>query len=104
MSVSEKVILAFVRQYLRKASLRWKPIYETRLRNRRPYTGPLKGRKHEYLCDDCGGYFPNSVVQVHHIKPVGSLLTLADLPGFVTRLLCNGDGLKLLCKTCHGKY
>ncbi len=102
--MSEKTVLEFVRRYLRKASLRWKPIYETRLRNRRPYKGPVKNRKYEYRCEDCNKHFPSGGVQVHHVEPVGPLRSLDDLAGFVTRLLCEGGGLRLLCKACHKKY
>jgi 5-methylcytosine-specific restriction endonuclease McrA len=102
--MDEKVLLAFVRRYLRKASSRWKPIYETRLRRHRLYTGPRKRQKYEYQCEDCQQHFPAGKVEVHHIVPVGSLRTVADLPGFVTRLFCGDEGLKLLCKGCHRKH
>lgn len=104
MTSREKETIEFVRRYLRKASLRWKPIYETRLKNRRSYEGPTKNRKYEYKCEDCDKYFPSGKVQVHHVEPVGSLKSIDDLAGFVTRLLCDGSGLVLLCKSCHRKY
>lgn len=97
------MLIPFLRSALRRASMRWKPIWETKLKARRLYVGPNKRQKYEYLCSKCNAYFPSSKVQVHHITPVGQLKTLDDLPGFVLRLFCENAGLCLLCLTCH-KY
>lgn len=49
----------------------------------------------------CKEWFPNKETEVDHIVPAGSLRSFEDLPGFVERLFCSKDGLRLLCKTCH---
>lgn len=93
--------IAFLRSQLRRISCRWKPIWQTKLKARRPYIGPLKRQKYEYQCNSCKLHFPSRKVQVDHIIPVGSFRTLDDLPGYVERLLCDGKNLQMLCLTCH---
>ena len=100
MSVSK---LQFLRSALRRASMRWGPIWKTRNAARRPYTGPNKRQKYEYQCSDCKKWFPSGKVQVDHIVPVGALKTMEDLVGFVERLLCDETGLRVLCLACHRK-
>jgi 5-methylcytosine-specific restriction endonuclease McrA len=41
--------------------------------------------------------------QVDHIIPTGPLKDFSDLPGFVERLFCEADGLRILCDGCHQK-
>lgn len=93
--------LQFVRFALRRASLRWGPIWKTRLAARKDYKGPNKRQKFEYQCNCCKEFFPAKSVQVDHIQEVGTLLELGDLPGFVDRLLCEQGGLQVLCLPCH---
>ncbi len=40
-------------------------------------------------------------IQADHVIECGSLRSFEDLPGFVERLLCEVDGLRLLCEMCH---
>ncbi len=96
-----KTLIIFLRSALRRASMRWKPIYTTRNAARRLYKGPNKRQKYEYKCAKCKKHYPNKKIQVDHITPVGSLKTLSDLPGFVGRLFCAVDGLQVLCLVCH---
>lgn len=42
--------------------------------------------------------------QIDHINPAGRLKDYSDLPGFVERLFCEADGLRLLCLDCHQKH
>jgi len=39
--------------------------------------------------------------QLDHINPCGQLRSLNDVSGFVERLFCEADGLRILCKPCH---
>lgn len=91
----------FLRSALRTASTRWPPKYEVKAEAKRPYKGPDKRRKFEYKCAQCGLYHADKDVEVDHVVPVGSLRTFDDLPGFVERLFCPKEGLRLLCKPCH---
>lgn len=36
-----------------------------------------------------------------HIEPCGSLRSFDDVGGFVSRLFCEVEGLRVLCVGCH---
>lgn len=40
---------------------------------------------------------------VDHINPCGTLKSFEDVRGFVERLFCEAEGLRLLCEECHQK-
>lgn len=92
----------FLRSALRLASRKWPPRIEAKNAARRKYTGPNKRQKWEFLCSGCGGWFLGSEVEVDHIEPCGALNDYDDLPGFVRRLFCEAQELRVLCKACHG--
>ena len=94
---------SFIRSALRRASVKWPPIHEARKRARRAYKGPDKRRKWEYQCEKCGRWFDGKGTQVDHIVPAGTLRGYDDLPGFVERLFCESDRLRVLCLACHKK-
>lgn len=94
-------IVKFLKSALRRASQRWKPIYETRNRARRPYTGKNKNQKYEYQCNICKRHFSYKKVQVDHIIPVGRFSVLDELSGYAQRLLCDHAGLQVVCLGCH---
>lgn len=99
---TEARFFGFIRSALRQASRRWNPLVNgVFMRSRRPYTGACKRTKWEYECSGCGKWFPAKQINVDHIVPCGNLKTFDDLPGFVERLFCEVDGLRLLCETCH---
>lgn len=101
---TESRFFSFIRSALRGASRRWPPLVkDVLMRSRRPYTGLDKRTKFEYECLGCGGWFPAKHINVDHIVPCGTLKTFDDLPGFVERLFCEVDGLRLLCEACHEK-
>lgn len=102
-TMTEQAFWNMLRHTLRRRSIFWLPITQTRNDSRIPYKGPDKRRKFSYICEECNKEFPGKDVHVHHITPCGSLQNAADLPGFVSRLFCEKDGLKLLCKWCHEK-
>jgi 5-methylcytosine-specific restriction endonuclease McrA len=100
-TMSESAFWAFIRSALRQKSRFWAPITQTKLAARRPYNGPNKRLKYEYLCNECKNWFPEKEINVDHKIPAGSLNTGEDLKGFVERLFCEGEQLQVLCETCH---
>lgn len=92
----------FIRSGLRQMSRRWPPLARQAINAaRRKYVGENKRQKWEYQCATCKAWRNRKQVEVDHIVPCGSLRSLDDLPGFVERLFCEPDGLRVLCDTCH---
>lgn len=102
-TMSERQFWQMIRHVLRKRTIYWLPIVKTRNDAKIPYIGPNKKRKYSYICEGCEQPFAANQVNVHHIEPAGELNRAEDLPGFVTRLFCEEDKLKLLCHSCHDK-
>jgi 5-methylcytosine-specific restriction endonuclease McrA len=100
-TMTESAFWSFIRSALRQKSRWWKPITECKMKARRPYRGPNKRQKFEYLCNSCKTWFPDKQINVDHIVGAGSLNCGQDLPGFVDRLFCEQDNLQVLCTTCH---
>ena len=50
-------------------------------------------------CEQCGKTLPQSKMQVDHINPAGSLKD--DVGGFIDRLFCEEENMRIVCKTCH---
>lgn len=100
-TMTESAFWSFIRSALRQKSRWWKPITECKMKARRPYKGPNKRQKFEYLCNSCKRWFPDKQINVDHIVGAGSLNCGQDLPGFVDRLFCEQDNLQVLCTTCH---
>lgn len=96
-------MMSFIRSALRKASQRWAPIRTAKLLVRVKYNGPNKRMKWLYRCADCGHLVPDKSCDVDHIEECGSLRDFSDLPGFVRRLFCEVENLRVLCKPCHAK-
>ena len=100
-TMTESAFWSFIRSALRQKSRWWKPITQCKQQARRPYKGPNKRQKFEYLCASCNKYHPDKKINVDHIIPAGSLNNANDLPGFVERLFCEIDNLQVLCEACH---
>ena len=100
-TMTESAFWAFIRSGLRQKSMFWKPITQCKMEARRPYKGPNKRQKYEYLCNSCNKWFQEKKINVDHREPVGALNCSADLPGFVERLFCEVDNLQCLCSSCH---
>ena len=100
-TMTESAFWSFIRSALRQKSRWWKPITECKMKARRPYKGPNKRQKFEYLCNSCKTWFPDKQINVDHIVGAGSLNCSNDLPGFVDRLFCELNNLQVLCETCH---
>jgi 5-methylcytosine-specific restriction endonuclease McrA len=83
-------------------SRRWPPLVRQSINAvRRPNQSANKRLKWEFQCADCGGWFPRKEVEVDHKVPCGSLRSLQDIAGFIDRLFCEPDGLRVLCEGCH---
>jgi len=100
-TMTESAFWSFIRSGLRQKSRWWKPITQCKMKSRRPYKGPNKRQKFEYLCNVCNTWFPEKKVNIDHIIPAGSLRCANDLPGFVERLFCEIDNLQCICESCH---
>lgn len=100
-TMTEAEFWASIRSALRRRSMFWRPISETRNKARRKYNGPNKRQKFEYQCSICENWFSGKNIAVDHIETVGILRKANDLPGFVERLFCDSSGLRVVCKNCH---
>jgi len=100
-TMTESAFWSFIRSALRQKSRWWKPITECKMKARRPYKGPNKRQKFEYLCNSCKTWFPDKQINVDHIVGAGSLNCGQDLPYDRDRLFCEQDNLQVLCTTCH---
>lgn len=101
---TEAAFWSFLRSGLRQMSRRWPPIVRQALHAaRRPLVPKRGNQKWEYGCALCGGWFKYDDVKVDHITPVGSLRSWDDVEGFLRRLLCEVDGLRVVCVVCHEK-
>lgn len=106
-TMTESAFWGWIRSTLRRASMRWKPISEAKMKARRVKPKTVVGRhKFEYQCNNCKEWFPekvgkNKMIEIDHIEEVGSLRCAEDLPGFFNRLFCEADGLQVLCTKCH---
>lgn len=98
---TEAGYFGFIRSGLRQKSMRWPPKYDVMNKAKRPYTGPDKRRKFEYLCNGCDQWCAGKEVAVDHIVECGSLKSYDDLARFVETLFCEEDNLQVLCKDCH---
>lgn len=99
--MTEAAFWSFIRSGLRQKSRRWAPIFQTLAAAKRKSQSDNPRLKWEYQCAMCGNWFPQKAVSVDHIVPCGSLKSFADLPGFVERLFCERDKLRVLCDGCH---
>lgn len=94
---------AFIRTALRKASVKWPPRIDVKVAARRKVQTPgrSKQQKWEFVCAQCGGWFPDKEVEVDHIVPCGKLASFEDIGPFCQRLFVEADGLRLVCHKCH---
>lgn len=100
-TMTESAFWSWIRSGLRQRSRFWKPILAVKNAAKIPYVGENKRRKFSYICSNCKGEFDSKSVNVHHIHECGSLNCGDDLKGFVERLFCEKEDLKLLCGKCH---
>ena len=99
---SEAAFFGFLRSGLRRMSRRWPPLVAHAVNAvRRMSQSDNKRLKWEFQCQTCQDWFARKDIEVDHIEPCGSLRTLGDLQGFVSRLFCEIAGLRVSCTTCH---
>lgn len=98
---TEAEFFSMLRSHIRNLSKIWVPKRVCLLRATRSYNGPNKRQKWEYQCAICNNYFKGTEVEVDHIIPCGSLNSFDDIGGFCERMLCEVEGLRVLCKPCH---
>lgn len=93
----------FIRNQLRGATWKWKPVSEV-LKEARVSKGV-------YLCAGCSNHVPSSIVVkdkrvknvfVDHVQPiVDPTVGFVSWDEFINRLFCERDNLQLLCGECH---
>lgn len=104
-TMTESAYLAWIRSALRSKSLRWPPRAHALELARRPYKGPNKRQKWEYLCVLCTKWHnAKTVIVDHHPVAAGSILSVADIGPFANNLYCEVDNLRVLCDTCHLRH
>ena len=102
-TMTEAQYLAKLRSSLRRSFRWWIPLQQALNAARRPSQNKDNKRlKFEYQCAHCKKWFPRSGVEVDHVNPCGSLLSLTDLVEFVRKLTPeNLDAYQVLCKEHH---
>ena len=100
-TMTEGQFWTFIRANLRLMSCKWAPRRHILAMSRRPNQSENKRLKWEFQCRKCLQWFPAKEIEVDHIVPVGTLRSFDDIGGYVQRLLCEVDGLVVLCKQCH---
>ncbi len=93
----------FIRSGLRRKFMCYPVNYQARNLARRKYEGPNERQRWEYQCSECRGWYMQKETQLDHVEPCGTLKCYEDLPGFVARLFCEANNLRVLCKSCHNK-
>ena len=92
----EKRLKNYIQFILRKASVRWKPRNEAKVRAR--------VSRGQYKCSVCNGIFRRTQVEMDHKEPVVPLDTSfqeMSLELYCERLLVPVDGWQCICKECH---
>ncbi len=99
-TLTESGFFGLIRSALRRLSIRWKPRTEYLNSVRRPKVNGGRS-KFEYQCESCQSWFIKASIEVDHRIPCGSLKSFDDIGPFVKRLLCEKDGFRIYCKSCH---
>lgn len=100
---TEARYFSFIRSNLRYAWRKYPIRVKALTLAKRAYIGENKRQKWEYLCAICNKWSILKDIEVDHLNPAGSLKTFSDLPGFVERLFCELENVRVLCKPCHRK-
>lgn len=102
-TMTEAGYFGMIRSILRRGTrYAWLPMKEAKNAARIVYNGSNKRRKWSYVCAKCGDEFMGKDVQVDHIKPVGTLRSLDDIPQFINNLTQEDvKAYQIMCKPCH---
>jgi 5-methylcytosine-specific restriction endonuclease McrA len=84
---------SFIVSALRRASRRWKPIYDTKKNARIA--------RNKYKCAMCNDIIGNKDAKIDHITPCVPISGWDDYDGFIKRLFVECDQLHCICKKCH---
>ena len=99
---TEARYFGFIRSGLRRMTMKYPVKQQVLMVNRKKNDGRFDKRtKFIYTCEICRVEGQGKTMEVDHINPAGSLKCYADLPGFVERLFCEIDNLRVICKGCH---
>ena len=100
-TLSEGEYWQMIRAALRNRTRFWKPKLDALKKARRPSQSSNKRLKWEFQCCKCKNWFPQKMVEAHHVEPAGKLNSSDDLKEFVDKLFCEEEGFKIICKPCH---
>ena len=99
---TESEFWSFILSALRKATRFWQPATDKKLEGRRPSQSSNKKLKWEFHCEGCGGWFPESEIQLDHIIPIGGLNGPDKVVPWIEKAFVEKDGFQRLCKDkCH---
>ena len=101
---TEAEFSAYILSALRKATKFWKPKMDKLHEGRRPSQNINKRLKWENNCERCGGWFPESSIEVDHIVPCGGISGidwLDKIKPWVIKAFVEVDGFQRLCLWCH---
>lgn len=103
---TEAAYWAWIRSSLRRMSQRWPPLYSVLNDCKRKVEDSDRAKwgnriRFVYQCAECKLHYPKKEVEVDHIIPCGSLKCAEDVGPFIERMLCEKDGLRVLCHGCH---
>lgn len=99
-TMTESQFFGMIRSALRRLSIRWRPRNDYLNSIRRPKENGGRS-KFEYPCTICKEWFIRAHIEVDHLIECGSLKSFDDIGPFVKRLLCEKEGFRCLCKSCH---
>ena len=99
---TEAQFYSAIRSALRAKFKWWKPAMVAMRAAERPYHGPNKLQKKEYLCAFCGKWHKQKNIHKEHVIPCGSLRCMDDIVPFIQRLTIeDAAGFQIVCKQCH---
>ena len=93
--------LTFIKNGIRRLTLKWAPRSDAKKAARRQYMGDDKRTKWCYQCAICKQYFKDKDIELDHNIPLGRLNGLEDLPRYISIALSEIDNWQVLCKPCH---
>ena len=104
---TEAKFKSFIRNQLRAATIKWKPIQDSKK--------AANIRRGVYLCSCCDEEITATVVDVNKRKRVNNVIVDHKEPiidpsvgwvswdSLIDRMFCNSDNLAVVCRECHDK-
>lgn len=100
-TLTEAQFWAFILSTLRRATKFWRPKMDKLKEGRRKSQSDNKRLKWENQCEQCLGWFPESYIEIDHIKACGGINGLDKVCPFIINAFCEVEGFQRLCKPCH---